>query len=149
MRLALTRKTDLAVRALRALAAGEERVAGAVLAREVGTSVDFLAQVMRPLTASGWVESTPGPGGGYRLRVPPEEISLLEVIESEEGPVDDGRCVFPGLNCGPDDPCPLHDAWVKARAAMTSQLASISIMELSGATGTSTDSVPNPSSKED
>lgn len=47
----------------------------------------FLLQILRNLVAHGILGSSRGVEGGYRLERPPEEISLLEVIEAIEGPL--------------------------------------------------------------
>jgi Rrf2 family protein len=47
----------------------------------------FLLQILRDLSKQGILNSTRGGGGGFMLGRPPEEISLLEVIEAVEGPL--------------------------------------------------------------
>lgn len=121
MRLELTRKTDLALRAFRVLAAADGPVAGRVLAGSVGTTAAFIAQVMQPLVRSGLVASRPGPGGGYTPALDPRLVSVLAVIEAIEGPIDPQKCVLAGGPCG-TPPCSLHDAWTIARAALEKAL---------------------------
>ena len=48
----------------------------------------FLLQVLRSLVTHGILRSTRGVEGGYSLVRDPIEISLLEVIEAIEGPMD-------------------------------------------------------------
>jgi Rrf2 family protein len=50
----------------------------------------FLLQILRNLVTHGILRSTRGVDGGYALTRPPEEISLLDVIEAIEGPMDTG-----------------------------------------------------------
>jgi Rrf2 family protein len=50
----------------------------------------FLLQILRSLVTSGVLRSTRGVEGGYALTRPPEEISLLEIIEAIEGPISSG-----------------------------------------------------------
>jgi Rrf2 family protein len=121
MRLELTRKTDLALRAFRALAAAPGRVPGRTLAAEVGTTAPFIAQVMGPLVRAGLVTSRPGPSGGYGLAPPAAVASVLQVIEAVEGPIDAGRCVLVGGPCG-TDLCSVHHAWQQARSALEDSL---------------------------
>ncbi len=45
----------------------------------------FLVQIMLQLKAAGLVASTRGAAGGYRLAVPPEEITLGQVMDIIEG----------------------------------------------------------------
>jgi len=121
MRLELTRKTDLALRAFRTLAAAPARVPGRALAEAVGTTAPFIAQVVGPMVRAGLVTSRPGPAGGYALAPGVETASVLAVIEAVEGPVDPGRCVLAGGPCG-TDVCSVHYAWQAARNALEAAL---------------------------
>ena len=48
----------------------------------------FLLQILRVLVTHGILKSTRGVDGGYSLSRPAEEISLLEVIEAIDGPLE-------------------------------------------------------------
>ena len=121
MRLEVTRKADLAVRALRALQPAGVRRKSSDLAADLGTTAGFLAQVMTPLVRAGWVGSVPGPTGGYVALA--GDPSLLAVIEAADGPTETGQCVVAGRPCDSSDPCALHHAWLMARAALVATLA--------------------------
>lgn len=122
MRLELTRKTDLAIKALGALYGREPWVSRNELAELVGATPDFLAQVLGPLVRTGWLDSKPGLAGGYALVVDPASISVLRLIEQVEGPAVDGRCVLRHVGCPSDDYCVLHSAWSRAREALLREL---------------------------
>jgi Rrf2 family transcriptional regulator, iron-sulfur cluster assembly transcription factor len=124
MRLEITRKADLAVRALGVLHS-TDRMKGSDLAERIGSTPAFVAQVMAPLVRNGWVRSDPGPTGGYELAAAIEGISMLDVIEAIEGPTVNGRCVLRGGPCPTDENCALHDAWIRARGALLAELAAI------------------------
>ena len=129
MRLTVTRKSDLAIRALRTLAAGHDWVPGDELAAAVGTTRGFLVQVMAPLVRARWVQSTPGPLGGYRIPTPLDAVTVLDVIEAIEGPLEATTCVLePDRDCatahpGAGRPCALHEPWLAARSALRAELA--------------------------
>ena len=129
MKLGLKPRTDLTLRTLTALTDGR-RWRAAQLAEHVGTTAAYLAHIVGPLTGAGWVHSTPGPTGGHELAVDLADVSLLDLIEAVEGPTDDGRCVMTTQPCPAPEPCALHDTWVRARAALTSELASTSIRSI-------------------
>jgi Rrf2 family protein len=137
MRLEVSRRADLATRALLELRARDGRTKAAVLAERVGTTPGFLTQVMAPLVARGWVRSDPGPTGGYRL-AGAEDVSVLDVIEAVEGPTDTGRCVLEDRACaggrhggaaGPA-PCALHGPWSEARQQLLATLAATTLSTL-------------------
>ena len=129
MRLEITRKADLALQALRVLAARDRPMKGRRLAETIGTTVPFIAQVMKPLVDHGWVDSDRGPTGGYSLTANLSEVSVLELIEAIEGPTVDGRCVLQGTPCPVTDHCALHDAWTRARTALLAELGKTPIIE--------------------
>jgi len=133
MRLEITRRTDLATRALLELDRLGRRAKSAELAERVGTTPGFLSQALTPVVAEGWVRSDPGPTGGYSLVADLDGISVLAVIEAVEGPTDAGRCVLEDRTCGDGGPCALHQPWSRARSVLTEQLASSSLSSLSGA----------------
>lgn len=132
MHLSLSNRTALAKRALDALA-GAGCVAsckGPDLAALIGTTRHYLPQVMRPLVAAGWVISEPGPTGGYRIVPPALDITMLQVVEAVEGPIENARCVLDSAPCqGSTDPCALHDSWVRARTTMIEGLATTRAVE--------------------
>lgn len=129
MRLRVTRKTDLALRTLCVLAANGGRHRTSELAERVGTTASFLPQVMAALVRQGWMMSSPGPNGGYLLLADPDQLTVLDVVEAVEGPLADKRCVLWASAC-PDDPCPLHEAWVGARSVLEEVLNGISISKV-------------------
>ena len=55
------------------------------IAEEHGIPSRFLVQILLQLKGAGFVASTRGASGGYRLIKPPEEISLGEVMAVIEG----------------------------------------------------------------
>lgn len=130
MRLEVSRKADLATRALLELARSATRVKAADLATSLGTTPGFLTQVIAPLTAKGWVRSEPGPSGGYLATVSLDEVSVLEVIEAVEGPTETGRCVLEDQPCAKTGPCALHQPWSTARARLIEELRSTSLADL-------------------
>ena len=132
MRLEITRRTDLATRALLELMGETDRLKAVDLAERIGTTAGFLSQVLAPLGSRGWVRSDPGPTGGYRLVADPDELTVLDVIEAVEGPTDTGRCVLEDRTCGGQGPCPLHVPWSAARAHLLADLGATSIGSLAG-----------------
>ena len=121
MKLEVTRASDLAVRALLALRPGRERLKGGDLAERLDATPAFMAQVMSPLVHRGWVDSAPGPTGGYRLDVDLAEVSVLDTdgipILERVPMIDDGSgavvVVISNLS-----PVTLR-AWQDPRAAVT------------------------------
>ena len=129
MRLEITRRADLAVRAMALLADGRQ-LKSTDLADGLEATPGFVPQVIGPLVKAGWVRSEPGPSGGYLIAVPPEQVSVLDVIEAVDGPTDTGQCVVAALPCGRSAPCALHSAWAHAREELMQSLRSIPVAQL-------------------
>ena len=83
----------------------------------------YLAKIFQTLAKKGFLRSSRGQGGGFRLVKVPEEISVLEVIEAMEGPVHLNDCmIHPGF-CERDKTCPMHDLWCEAQKRLYSTLS--------------------------
>jgi Rrf2 family transcriptional regulator, iron-sulfur cluster assembly transcription factor len=122
MKLDLKPRTELTLQMLIALADGQRWRAGD-LAEATGSSGAYVAHLVAPLTKRGWVAATPGPTGGHQLAVDLTTVSLLDLVEAVEGPTADGTCVMKRQPCPGPEQCVLHDAWTRAREAMTAELA--------------------------
>jgi Rrf2 family protein len=128
MRLELTKRTDLAFRALTTIAEDpEHRVNGSSLAGNLDITTHYLPHVMAPLTRSGWISSTSGPRGGYTLVVNLDDITLLQLVEAVEGPIDTTGCLHLGPRHRPGHTCALHRPWTKARSALIAELDHVTI----------------------
>jgi Rrf2 family protein len=130
MRLEITRRADLAVRAMVTLGTSAGRMKGGDLAEDLGTTPAFLPQVVAPLVKAGWVRSDPGPTGGYSSHTPLHDITVLDVIEAVDGPTDAGRCVVANRPCATGPTCALHVAWARARTELTSSLGRTRLSDL-------------------
>ena len=128
MRLTVSKRSDLAIRAVRFLAAHPGRVPGSEIAEAVGTSVPFLSQVLTPLVNQQWVASRTGPAGGYELLDAGRKVTLLHLIEAVEGPIIDGRCVLEDSPCNSAEPCALHAMWSGARASLIRSLDEVCVL---------------------
>lgn len=86
----LSRTVSYAVRATLQLAQGSSSapVPCSKLAADGEMPERFLLQILRVLVTHGILKSTRGVEGGYSLSRPPESISLLEVIEAIDGPLE-------------------------------------------------------------
>lgn len=128
MKLELLPRTDLAVRTLRLLSDGSRRTAEQI-ASAVDSTPRFIPHVMSPLVAGGWVSSARGPTGGYKIETAAKQASILEVIEAVEGPTSNQQCVLRGTPCPAAEQCTLHDAWARARQALTKELDLIPVIQ--------------------
>jgi Rrf2 family protein len=128
----LTRAAEYAVRVVLYLSrrpAGE-LVTRRELAEEMQIPPPFLAKVSQQLARLGILVIHRGARGGYVLARPPEEITLLEVVEGVEGDLLLNDCVIRPEVCGRSAVCPVHRVWVEARAALRGVLARADFAQL-------------------
>ena len=93
----------------------------------------FLLQVLRNLVAHGILESTRGVEGGYMLERPPEDISLLEVIEAIDGPLVAALPLGDGLPAG--SKAKLEAALREVTVVARQELAAVKLAHLLPAPG--------------
>jgi len=107
------------------------------LAEYHGLSETYLAKHLQALTNSGILESVPGPRGGYRLTRPPEQITLLDVVEAIDGREPLFRCTEirqqGPVALAPQAyrlPCAIHVAMAQADKAWRDALRSQTIADI-------------------
>ena len=71
----------------------EQRCTNQEIAHVLKGSSHHLAKVMQRLVRVGLVDSIRGPQGGFRLARPAEQITLLEIYEAVEGPLQQAGCL--------------------------------------------------------
>lgn len=86
LRSLLKREESYALHAL-LLLAEEPGLSAQEIAQKLKAPPAFMAKVLSKLAKAGLVESRMGRAGGVWLKLPPEEITLLEVMETLSGPV--------------------------------------------------------------
>ncbi len=103
----IPKKAEYALRAVVLLARSLERpVSADEIARVGQVPRRYTNKVLQALVRAGIARSQPGPGGGYRLVLQPEELSILDVIEAVEPIARIARCPL-GLKTH-TELCPLH-----------------------------------------
>ena len=85
----LTRAASYALHALVYLAArkNNDTCPSHIIARARRIPERFLLKILKPLVSARVLSSVKGPNGGYRLARPAKDISLLEVLEAIDGPI--------------------------------------------------------------
>ncbi|MGB4600552.1 MAG: Rrf2 family transcriptional regulator [Trichlorobacter sp.] len=128
----LTRKGDYAIRGIVYLAG--QPLDKISLLSNIAAAVDvpqtFLAKIFQQFSKSGIVKSYRGTGGGFILARPPEQITLLEVVEAVEGPITPNRCVVAPGECERDSFCTVHPIWERVKQQVRQLLADITLKDL-------------------
>lgn len=119
----ITRQADYAVRAVLHLARNnEQRTATSSIAEEQRIPPSFLAKIISQLSIAGLLHTSRGARGGVTLARQPGEITLLEVIEAIDGPIQLNECVGDNGSCSFDDSCPLRPVWCEAQEDLVRRL---------------------------
>ncbi len=99
------------------------------ISQRQGISLSYLEQLFSRLRKQGLVDSTRGPGGGYRLSRDSYEIAVADVITAVDEKVETTRCG--GLsNCQDDEQCLTHDLWTELSTQIHDFLMGISLGNL-------------------
>ena len=129
----ITRQADYAVRAVWYLARmGGQRAATSQVAREQRIPPSFLAKIISQLSIAGLLHTSRGARGGVTLAREPKEISLLEVVEAIDGPIQLNECVGENGACPFDSDCPLRPIWCDAQDELVQRLKGTNFAQLMG-----------------
>lgn len=93
--LKLSDGSSLALHAMALLARHPEmRVSTTAMAKLFNASEHTLAKVMHVLVRAGFVDSVRGAGGGFSLVRDPRDITMLEIYEAIDGPLEEQHCLL-------------------------------------------------------
>jgi Rrf2 family transcriptional regulator, iron-sulfur cluster assembly transcription factor len=94
-----------------------------------GISLSYLEQLFAKMRRNNLVVSTRGPGGGYRLSVPPEEVSVSDIILSVDDKVEvTNKDALPGANNY--EPCLTEQLWEELSNQISNYLTGISLADM-------------------
>ena len=108
----LTAKGRYAVTAMLDLAVHEEKgpISLADISDRQGISLSYLEQLFAKLRRQHLVQSVRGPGGGYRLSRPADEIYVAQIVDSVDENVDATKCNG-RADCQGGEKCLTHELW--------------------------------------
>jgi Rrf2 family protein len=98
------------------------------LANERGLPEQFLEQLFATLRRSGILNSHRGAGGGFTFAHRPESVTVLDVVESLDGPLSVAACI--GGDCDREELCGASVVWHEATAAFAAVLARTTVADL-------------------
>lgn len=97
----------------------KEPVSHLELTKHIPISSSYLSKIMTLLTKARILNAHRGPSGGFTLNLPPEQITLLEIVETCEGKILGDYCKDTD---DIDQVCAFHKAMYEVRIALTSTL---------------------------
>lgn len=128
----LTRAGEYAVRCVLCLARKKEGTL--VQKQEIAACGEipphFLAKIAQQLARAAIIEIQQGSRGGYRLLVPPEKLTLLEVVEAIIGEIFLNDCVIRPSSCYASSSCAVNRVWITARDQLRQTLHEVTFARL-------------------
>ena len=100
----LTQWTDYSLRVLMHCAMHRDRerpVTITEVAEFHGISRSHLTKIVMTLASLGYLETTRGRGGGLRLRMPPSQVTIGEIVRKTEADMTVVECFDPARNTCP------------------------------------------------
>lgn len=96
------------------------------IAKEEKLPYKFLEQLVFPLRLAGLLEAKEGKSGGYFLTKAPNKISVAQIIEALEGPMQLGQC----FGCPKISFCGQKDVWSEVGEKITQTMKGKSLKDL-------------------
>ncbi len=127
----LSEAANLAVHATAFIAThgqSDTPISAVEIAATIGCSRDHLNKVLQRLNRVGLVSSRRGPKGGFVLARDPHGLTLLELIELFDGPVQAPHCLLGRTLCASG--CPLHNVACSVNDVVRRALESTPVSEL-------------------
>lgn len=116
-----------------ARAYGEGPVSLSQLAQTEKLPLAYLEQLVMPLRKAGLVEAKRGHGGGYQLALPPDQVTVYQVVRALDGIVAPVECVaedyLPGT-CVREAQCTSKYVWRQVQQSINQVLQSITLADL-------------------
>lgn len=120
----ITRATEYAVRTVIFLAQQprNEIVLKKDICKTQEVTPAFLTKILQPLIKAGIVSSQRGVGGGFLLARDPNDITLYDILQAEEGQLKLNHCLVDTDICHRDAYCAAHEVWHEAQMEMAQVL---------------------------
>lgn len=129
----LSMKTEYALRALYELARAPGIVSRSEIAERQDIPLPFLEQILIHLKEAGLIQSRPGPGGGFSLAKPKEEITLWDIYQAvESDPQFKQEQCFPALKtpCERLAICKIKKVWFQVNETIRKTMSSFNLKNL-------------------
>jgi FeS assembly SUF system regulator len=129
--LRVTKLTDYATVVLSSLAEAPDRVHNATeLAERAHLELPTVSKLLKTLAQAGLVQSYRGSAGGYRLAKPAADISLIQIVEAIEGPLEMTECSGEHSLCEHENHCGVRSKWLRINDVVANALRGVSLAEM-------------------
>ncbi|MGH4125166.1 MAG: RrF2 family transcriptional regulator [Clostridium sp.] len=108
---------------------GEQPISIKSISERQSISEYYLEQLFSSLRKAKLIKSVRGAQGGYILNRAPEEITIYDVINVLEGPIEISDCLEEG-SCNNIDCCATRLLWKKIKNSIDSVTTSITLQDI-------------------
>lgn len=127
----VTRRCDYACRILQAAYRnGDAYMSVSEIADQQGIPYAFARSIQHDLVKSGLIKTVRGARGGLVLDCDPASTTMLDVLESIQGPVSISACVLDPTCCERQAGCDYNKVWQGADRLLNAYFSSIKLEEL-------------------
>jgi Rrf2 family transcriptional regulator, iron-sulfur cluster assembly transcription factor len=126
----ITRNTDYALRAICYIAKQDKVVTVTELVKVLGVPRPFLRKILQRLSQKGILESYKGQAGGFRLKVAPRKVFIIQIMHVFQGDVELNGCFLKKHICPNKGKCLLRKKIQLIENNVFSQLKRINIASL-------------------
>jgi len=100
------------------------------ISKELGISFHYLTKILQTLNRANILESTKGPKGGVSFKIPPEKLTVYNILSTIDGEEVFEECVLGLPGCSNQNPCSLHDMWFVTKQHLEKGLTDQTIEEM-------------------
>lgn len=93
-------------------------------------SEKFISRLVIPLREAGLLRSVRGSGGGFRLARSPEDITLLKIVETMQGPLAILDCLADADCCSRKANCLARQIWSDVNTGFMNVLARVTLAKI-------------------
>ncbi len=108
---------------------GEAPVSIKSISKRQNISEYYLEQLFAPLRKAELVKSIRGAQGGYALNKDPKDLTVLEIMNILEGPVEISECLD-NEECDKIDCCATRTVWHKIKTSIDEVMSSITLQDI-------------------
>ena len=100
------------------------------VAEAQGIPEAYLEQLLCALRRGGLVQSVRGAQGGYQIAAAPETVSLRDIIDAVEGPIELSECASADNACHRSGTCPVRWVWQRVTDSINTELEKIKLSDM-------------------
>ncbi len=95
-----------------------------------GVPKQYLEQILGSLRRAGLVSTVRGSQGGYQMAGSPSEVTLLNILDAVEGPIELSECTSDERCCDRSSQCPVRGVWQRVSDSINRELNAITLQSM-------------------